>query len=228
MRLIDFCDKSQSWMQKIDRNDVPKIKQHLIVKVLNPLVTKEFASINKELKALTRRIAIVPFLPFTPNERKVVADTALTERFSLYREPCVLDGPEEKRRSFGNLHLRTTKAFGSYAASLYDPMQGASGVLSAVQQADGKFQMMYLRNQLGLTSEQKARITDPTPSSTTAEPEFWIHYDKDTAEISITQSQPLDSDSDDDSDDEVDSVSEDDSNEPTRRATYPGAADYVF
>jgi len=139
---------------------------------------------------------IVPFVPFTLNERKVVADIALTERFSCYREPCILKGPEDKRRSFGNLYLRSTRSFAKYAAGRYDPMQGASGMLSAVQQADGKFQMKILRNQLGLTDHQKVRVRSETAhsSGTANEPVLWVHYDKETEEIYIIQSHPIDDD----------------------------------
>ena len=193
--IIDFCEKNKSRMQKkIDHKDVSWIQSTLVNKILRPLCVREFGSVHEDVKALCRRIdAIVPFLPFTPKERKVVADTALIERFSLYREPCILEGPEEKRRSFGNLHLHSTKSFASYAAASYDPMQGASGMLAVVQQADGKFQMMNLRDQFVLTLEQQKRITDPKPQTCTAsseEPDFWIHYDEDSAEICITQSKP--------------------------------------
>eukprot|EP00957_Ditylum_brightwellii_P204294 15338569-Ditylum_brightwellii.AAC.1 len=138
--------------------DVAWINKRLVEKILRPLCIREFGSVHEDIKALCRRIdLIVPFVPFTLNERKVVADIALTERFSCYREPCILKGPEDKRRSFGNLYLRSTRSFAKYAAGRYDPMQGASGMLSAVQQADGKFQMKILRNQLGLTDHQKVR-----------------------------------------------------------------------
>ena len=183
-----------------------------------------------------RRIGtIVPFLPFTVLERKVVAHTALAERFALYREPCIIDGPEEKRRSFGNLHLLSTKAFASYAADLYEPMHGAGGVLSAVQQVDGKFQMMYLRNQLGLSPEQKAKITNPKPYAAPSELEFWVHYDKESAEIHITQSKPNEDEDDDFSQCSDNNKVKDDGEEneeehkqSTKRFTYPGAADDAF
>lgn len=194
--IIDFCKNNKSRMQKkIDHKDVAWIQKHLVAKILWPLCICEFGSVHEDIKALCRRIdVIVPFLPFTPSELKVVAATALTERFSIYREPCILNGPEEKCRSFGNLHLHSTRAFAAYAAGLYDPIQGASVMLSAVQQADGKFQMMSLRDQLGLTPEQKARVMNPNPTNESNEPEFWVHYDKDTEEICITQSRPADDD----------------------------------
>lgn len=196
--IIDFCDKNRGRVQKkIDHKDVAWIKKHLVAKILRPLCIREFGSVHEDVKALCRRIdVIVPFLPFTLSERKVVADIALTERLSLYREPCVLKGPEDKRRSFGNLHLRSTRAFASYSAECYDPMQGASGMLSVVQQADGKFQMMSLRDQLGLTDLQKERVRStlaPTGSAAD-EPVFWVHYDRESDEIGITQSRPTDDD----------------------------------
>ena len=231
--IIDFCEEHKSRMyKKVDENDATWIQSNLVEKILRPLITKELGDINKELKALSRRIpAVVPFLPFTGPERKIVADVALTERFSLYREPCILDGPEEKRRLFGNLHLRSTNAFGLYAAGLYDPMQGAGGALAAVQRADGKFQMMYFRDQLGLSPEQKARIMNPKRTNASDEPEFWIHYDKDTADICILQSQPPDDDDDDGSEYSEDTTASEvelDPKETGRRTTYPGAADDAF
>ncbi len=61
---------------------------------------KGVAWINKNLRGRTHR-AIVLFLPITK------ADTALSERFSLYRELCMIKGLEEKRRPLGNLPLST-------------------------------------------------------------------------------------------------------------------------
>ena len=198
--IIDFCDENKDRMQsKIEEKDSSWIQKELVKKILRPLCMRELASVHEDIKALCRRIdVIVPFVPFTMTERKVVADIALTHRFSLYREPCILTGPEEKRRSFGNLFLRSTKAFARYAASCYDPMQGASAMLSVVQQADGKFQMMSLRGNLGLSDIQKNRIkrdAAPDPGETQQEPSFWVHFDRETEEISITQSQPVDDDS---------------------------------
>ena len=149
---------------KVEEKDVSWIQKELVKNVLRPLCMREFGSVHKDIKALCRRIDyIVPFLPFTMKERKVVADIALTNRFSLYREPCIVGGPEEKRLSIGNLFLRNTRAFASHASECYDPMQGASAMLSAVQQADGKFQLQLMRNKLGLGPEQKARIRDDSP-----------------------------------------------------------------
>lgn len=196
--IIDFCEKNQQRMQKkIESKDVAWIQKNLVSKILRPLCIREFGSVHEDIKALCRRIdTIVPFLPFTQSERKVVADIAVTERFSLYREPCVIKGPEEKRRSCGNLHLHGTRAFSAYAAESYDPMQGASGMLAAVQKADGKFQMMNVRNQLGMTATQKERVRSTSAPVGTAseEPNFWVHYDKDTEEITITQARPSDDD----------------------------------
>jgi hypothetical protein len=121
---------------------------------------------------------------------------------------------------------------------MYDPMQGAGGILSAVQQADGKFQMMYLRNQMNLTPAQKQRITDPKSSNVCDEPEFWVHYDQDADEVYIAQSQPPEADDDDDDDGCSDSnkdeetddeeAEEDDNNGTSKRASYSGSADDAF
>ena len=74
-------------------------------------------------------------------------------------------------------------------------MQGASGMLSVVQQADGKFQMMSLRDQLGLTPAQKERVRSTSaPPGGSVEPNFWVHFDKDSEEIGITQARPTDDD----------------------------------
>lgn len=200
--IIAFGEKHKARVhEKIDQKDVAWIQKNLVNKILRPLCTRKFASVDEELKALCRRIdGIVPFLPFTTKERRVVADIALIERFSVYREPCVLSGPPEKRRSFGNLFLRSSSAFAAHTAESYDPIQGASAMLSTVQQADGKLQMMFLRAQLGLTDDQKARLTSPeAPDQATDEPELWVHYDKDAEAISIVPSRPVDDDPDSDS-----------------------------
>ena len=204
--IVDFSENNKARVhKKIDQKDVAWIQKKLVGEILRPLF--EFASVHVDLKALCRRVdVIVPFLPFTTTERKVVADIALIERLSLYREYCVLSGPEEKRRSLGNLFLRSSKAFAAYVAGFYDPMQGASGMLSTVQQVDGRFQMMFLRNQLGLTEEQKRRVKSDKPADNSVEePMFWVHYDKVVEAISITQSRHVDDDEDSISDNDEDS-----------------------
>eukprot|EP00956_Cyclotella_meneghiniana_P042042 scaffold248337_cov63-Cyclotella_meneghiniana.AAC.3 len=53
--------------------------------------------------------------------------------------------------------------------------------------------MTNLCDQFVLTPEQQTRISDLKPQTCTAsleEPDFWIHYDEDSAEICITQSKP--------------------------------------
>ena len=77
-------------------------------------------------------------------------------------------------------------AFTDYTSEVYELMQGASGMLSMTQQADGKFQMMSLRDQLGLTQAQKNQVKDAKAAkSLDDEPHFWVHYDRDMEEISI-------------------------------------------
>ena len=105
--------------------------------------------------------------------------------------------------------------------------------MSAVQQVDGKFQMMYLRNQLGLSPEQKAKITNPKPYAAPSELEFWVHYDKESAEIHITRTKPKEDDDDDDFSQSSDSNEAKDDGEheekqSAKRITYPGAADDAF
>lgn len=79
-------------------------------------------------------------------------------------------------------------------------------MLSVAQKADGKFQMMSLKDQLGLTQAQKDRVKDTNAAkSLDDEPHFWVHYDKEMEEISITQSR-----AEDDGDDESEDESEDD------------------
>lgn len=191
-----FEDHKERMTSKVDQKDVAWIQRELVKKILRPLCMREFKAVHESISALCRRIdCIVPFLPFTTKERMVVADIAVSQRFSLYREPCVLTGTDEKRRSFGNLHLRSTRAFATFAAECYDPMQGASGMLSAVQQADGKFQMMNLRGKLGLSEQQKAQIkSDVAPNEDSIEPTFWVHFDKEEEDICISQNRPVESD----------------------------------
>lgn len=233
--IIDFSETHKTRVHKqIDQKDVAWIQKNLVAKTLRPLCERNFAGIDSDLKPLSRRIdVIVPFLPFTVSERRVVADIALTERLSLYREPCKISGPEETRRSIGNLFLRSSQAFAAHVASFYQPMQGASGMLSCVQQVDGKFQMMSLRNQLGLTADQKRRIkSDKVPSDALVEPIFWVHYDKDVEAISITQSRPVDDDkTEEDDDDESGSIiknEEHQNSNPSEMKNCIGAADDAF
>jgi len=230
--IIDFSETHKHRIYKeIDEKDVDWIKKDLVQKILRPLVMRNLKRIDADLEALCRRIdVIVPFLPFTSKERKVVADIALRDRLSLYREPCKLTGPEEQRRLLGNLCFMSTRAFETHIASFYDPMQGASGMLSCVQQVDGKFQMMSLRNQLGLSNDQKRRIQSDKPCSDgTIEPSFWIHYDKVVEAISITQSRPVD----DEDDDEENVMAEKNENDSTLEIEttaedFAGFADDAF
>mmetsp|Transcript_15991 Transcript_15991/g.27900 ORF Transcript_15991/g.27900 Transcript_15991/m.27900 type:complete len:163 (+) Transcript_15991:134-622(+) len=78
----------------------------------------------------------------------------------------------------------------------------ASAMISTVQRADGKFQMMFLRGKLGLTEDQKFRLkSSKYPKQNVAEePCLWVHYDKDVESISITQCRPVDAEEIDGSD----------------------------
>ncbi|CAB9512705.1 Caseinolytic peptidase B protein homolog [Seminavis robusta] len=208
--ILRFWEKHKERMHStIEKKDAEWIQKHLVEKILQPLLEEEFGDMDKGLKALSRRIdCIIPFLPFSKREVKVVADIALTNRFSWYREPCVLHGPEDQRRSLGNLRMQGTRAFAAYAGSRYDPMKGANGMLSAAQKADGKFQLLFFHDQLGLSEEQEARVMSEKPPTTNEnEPTFWVHFDKDAKIITITQSRPVDDDSDDDDDDSSSSES---------------------
>ena len=205
--IIDFGDTHKERVhQRIDETHDAWLKHNLVTKILLPLCERNFERVDSHLKALSRRIdAIVPFLPFTIPERRVVADIVLRERLSHYREPCRITGPEEKRRSIGNLRLGWSSAFEKHVARCYRSAQGVSGMLSCVKQADGEFQGLFLRDRLGLTDEQKRCVlSDRLPSGVVAEPCFWLHYDKTVESVTIRQTRPIEVD-----DEEEDSVGDD-------------------
>jgi hypothetical protein len=213
--IVQFASDHQDRVyRKMDAKDEAWLQMNLVKKILQPIVLKQFQGVHQELKALYSRIdKIVPFLPFTTREQKVVADTALRERENLYRLPAVLTGDPGQRRAIGNMHLTHTKEFGDHAANEYDPMQGARAMVAIAGQVDGKFNVQFGRGTLNITKEQRDRcLSTVAVDGQVPEPKIWIHYDEDTELISLHSSQPItnnqnddgkDSDSEEEEEDDV-------------------------
>ena len=193
--IVQFAsDHEERVYKRMDERDETWLHKKLVKEILHPIVLKQFNQVNKELKALASRIdRIVPFMPFTTRQQKVVADTALREREKLYRSPAVIDGDPDQRRAIGNMHFCHTKSFGDHAADQYDPMQGARAMVAIAGQVDGMFNVAFSRGRLNITTAQRDRMlnTAPVDDDVVPEPTVWVDYDDDTELISLHSQQPI-------------------------------------
>jgi hypothetical protein len=196
-KIIEFAEKPENeWVyEKVDEDDLAKIKRELIDKVLVPEVMKQFKQVHQDVQALARRINwTIPFLPFTKDERRVVVDLEIRNKFQVWRSPAVLTGREEKlhkNKLYGNLQLIHTDEFLNYAASQYVPMEGASSISRVVEQVDGDFTDRLSENRFQLSdAEWKAIKSDKPRPTGVSEPTFWVHYDENDAIIKLLQSEP--------------------------------------
>ena len=211
--IVDFAEANKERVYKrMDERDESWLQTELVEKILRPFVLQELRGVHKDIQALERRITqIVPFLPFTTRQQKVVADTALRERETLYREPAVLNGPDEGRRIIGNLHLQHTKRFGDYAAEKYEPLRGASSMISIASQVDGKFLVAIQKKRLSMSEAQRTRLLSAVPvdEEDVPEPHVWVHYNDDVKNISLHTVRPLEEETkekDSDSEEEQDAM----------------------
>jgi len=191
-KIVTFAEKHPKITQKVNEDDLAWIKRELIDKILTPEVLKQFKGVHSDVQALARRINYtIPFLPFTEDERDVVADMEIRRKFQQWRTPAVLQGPKEERKLYGNLHLVHTPDFLEYAVSQYTAMEGASSMARVVETVDGDFALKMSENKFRLTTKQQKRIQSdkpPPPPRDPAhvpEPKFWAHYDRDLTTTKI-------------------------------------------
>ena len=196
-KIIEFAEKPENeWVyNKVDEDDLAKIKRELIDKVLVPEVMNQFKKVQEDghLQALARRIDwTIPFLPFTEDERRVVVDLEIRNKFQAWRSPAVLTGEKlHKNKLYGNLQLIHTDEFLKYAASQYVPMEGASSISRVVEQVEGDFTDRLSENRFELSPAELNAIRSDKPRPTgVSEPKFWVHYDKNDAIIKLLQSEP--------------------------------------
>lgn len=192
-KIVTFANKNPQITQKVNEDDLAWIKRELIDKILTPEVIKQFKGGHSDVQAVARRINYtIPFLPFTEDEREVVADMEIRRRFQQWRTPAVLQGPEEDRKLYGNLHLAHTPDFLAYVVSHYVAMEGASSMARVVQCVNGDFALGLSEGKFRLSELQHKRIKSekpPPPPRDPAhvpEPKFWAHYDHDVCSTKIT------------------------------------------
>ena len=151
---------------------------------------KQFKKVHPDVQALARRINwTIPFLPFTKDERRVVTDLEIRNKFQQWRSPAVLTDREEKlhkNKLYGNLQLIHTFDFLNHAASQYVPMEGASSVSRVVEQVDGVFTLRMSENRFQLSEDERKVIRSDRPRPTgCSEPKFLVDYDEDDRIIRI-------------------------------------------
>jgi len=176
----------------ITEGDVDWLKKELVQKKLEPLLLREFKGVHRELQALARRIdLVVPFLPFTEQQQVVVADTALRQVLSVYREPCVLAGDDDKRRLLGNTKLRHTRSLTEHAATFYDEMQGASSMCGVARDANGLFLTKFSEEKLAIPERQIDLMKSDQPLPPGEQPvEMWLHFDKEDGRLTLWEGTP--------------------------------------
>ena len=165
---------------------------------------RHFKSVKDGLQALNRRIdVVVPFLPLTRTEQRVVADTALRHHFACYREPGVHAGDKDQRRLLGNLIIHHTDDYVKHVADHYVPMEGASSMLRVAQETDGAMNAKYLRRALGLTDAERAHVVRQKAEggggagggggggAICASPTIWVHHRLPDDDIVMVRDKPL-------------------------------------
>jgi len=202
--IIQFAENNSDRVYHSMNDKDVRWVQSTLGRQLKKLVQNQFKYIHSDIQALARRIdGIIPFLPFTITQQKVVADTALREYESSYREPCVKE--EDNRRCIGNVHLQHTKGFVEYAIEEYEPMHGASTMVSAARRTDGKFHVAFRSGQLNITEKQYDRLIsfEKVDDEEVPEPKLWFHFDKETDRTVILSYQPEESDDEEEEKDET-------------------------
>lgn len=111
--------------EALQTTDIPSLRrlECELDDVLRPLLVNKFSG------PLARRIDnIIPFVPFNPEERLVLADCTLRAQCALYRSP-----PNHDRKKFiGDLNIRFTMDVVKRIAARYTPQTGASSIHQAM------------------------------------------------------------------------------------------------
>ena len=191
--IIDFATANPDRVYgKINQDDQAWLKKELVDKVLQPLIMRKFRSINEEISALTRRItAIVPFLPLTTLEQRIVADTALRDHFAAYHDPAIHEGPEEERRLLGNLVVRCSDDYLKHVSDAYKPMEGASSMIKAADETEGKMLSDWMRKTLPLEeAERQLAISNEAPAKESQRPVIWLHHRLPSDDVVILRRKP--------------------------------------
>lgn len=175
----------------ISEGDVDWLQKELSQKTLVPLLLRRFKKVHAELQALSRRIdVVVPFLPFTEEQQIVVADTALRQALGVYRDPCVLEGPEDKKRLLGNVKLKHTSGLTKHASTFYDEMQGASSMCGIAREANGLFLNKFSEEKLTSPEEKIDSMMSDQPLRQGEQPvEMWLHFDEEDGRLSLWEGE---------------------------------------
>jgi DNA polymerase III delta prime subunit len=192
--IIDFATANPDRVYgKINTDDKAWLRKELVGTVLQPLVMRKFASINQEISALARRItAIVPFLPLTKLEQRIVADTSLRDHFAAYHDPAIHEGPEEERRLLGNIVIRCSDDYLKHIGDSYNPMEGASSMIKAAQETEGNLLSGWMRKTLPLDeAEYKLLVADCAPAKDSEKPVIWLHHRLPADDVVMQRRKPV-------------------------------------
>jgi len=148
-KIIEFAEENHERVYgKCGSDDVDWIQSKFVRKYKEEVLMKFFESVSPELQALVRRInLVVPFLPFTEDERHVVSDLEIRNVLSRWRDP-----PTEKR-GIGNIVVHHTAGLVDLVAQGYAPMEGASSLIGEAQRVAQKASAAYYNGKLEQATE---------------------------------------------------------------------------
>lgn len=195
--IIDFAQRNAARVyDQMGADDLAWLTKELIKQLVQEVQT-QLRGVNKEVMALARRINYtIPFLPFTHDERRVVADSVIRRKFQEWRSPAVLTGSANDRKTFGNMNCVHTGAFAAYAVEQYEPTEGASSIHRPIQQLNDQFVEAITDNKFKLSAATISRIESdklprvPGQQGHVPEPNFWAHYDENHETIKILLTEP--------------------------------------
>ena len=138
-QIIQFAEENYERVYgKCGVDNVDWIQAKFVRKYKEEVLMKFFKSVSPELQALVRRInLVVPFLPFTEDEQRVLSDLEIRNVLSRWRDPPTED------RDVGNVVVHHTEGLVDLVAKGYVPMEGASSLISEAQRVAQKASTAY-------------------------------------------------------------------------------------
>lgn len=128
--IITFCERHSQRLQHESKQEEDWLQRKLVTDILvgrdakRGVLRQFFYGVHPTLEALVRRISkVVPFLPLTPKEALIVADSELRKFLGPLRKP-----PIAQQKLMGNLIVWYNQRVCEILAMEYNVMLGASSL----------------------------------------------------------------------------------------------------
>jgi hypothetical protein len=181
--IIDFAQAQRAWAYPPPstaasqvEHTADRLQRELVKRTLRPKLVQFFKGMK--LEAIVRRLnLIVPFIPFSVPETRVVADTSIRHHFGRMRAPPITTGPAEKQRVVGSIAVLHTRGLCHCVADCYEPMEGASSLLSGARQKAARVWTDYSRGKFD------RHIPHHTPKGL---PICWVHAEEEDGVFDVS------------------------------------------